>query len=407
MRTVALVGSGAVAKCFAKKISRTDGIIDRCIVLTRNQVSGQRTIDEMADQCVAKELIVCDVTDTDSFVKVLRMYDVNLVVNAGSTFCNEPVMNGCLKAGVNYLDASCAERPGENNAAAPWYQNVEAKYAEAFQKQGLSAILSIGFDPGVVNVFSSYAMRRLFDEIHSIDIVDVNDGSHGQYFATNFDPDVNLREIAEDVLYWEDGAYRTAACLTRSIEFAFPDLGVRRLYAVGHDEMHSLPHTLNIKTVRFWMGFSDHYIQVFTVLNRLGLLSNQEIDVDGQRVAPIRMMKSLLPDPASLAKSYTGQACIGVFVRGLIDGKLASRLLYSMFDHEKTNQEIGEQAVSYSTAIPLVTATDLFFRGIWAPKHMVHVEQLDPEPFLDLMPKHGIDWKWVDWAESNFKDCMI
>lgn len=407
MNTIALVGSGAVAKCFAKKISRTSGIVDKCIVVTRNEVSGHRTVQEMADNGVAKELIICDVNDTDAFANILVSQDVDLVVNAGSTYCNEPVLNGCLQAGVSYIDASCAERPGESNAAAPWYQNIEAHYAPVFEEKGLSAILSIGFDPGVVNVFSSYAMRSIFDEIHSIDIVDVNDGSHGQYFATNFDPDVNLREIAEDVVYWEDGVYKSTTCLTRSVEFNFPGLGARRLYAVGHDEMHSLPHTLKVKNVRFWMGFSDHYIRVFTVLNKLGLLSNREIDVDGQQVVPIRVMRSLLPDPASLAENYVGEACIGVFVRGLVDGQPTSRFLYSVFDHEQTNQEIGEQAVSYSTAIPLVTATELFFCGAWVPKRMVHVEELNPEPFLELLPKHGIDWRCVDWDDTNFKEFAV
>jgi carboxynorspermidine synthase len=246
----------------------------------------------------------------------------------------------------------------------------------------------------VVNAFCAYAQKHQFDRIDTIDIIDVNGGDHGKYFATNFDPDTNLREIMEDVIYWEDGAFRTIAHHSKSREVTLPEVGTHKVFSMGHDELHSLPRFIpDAQRIEFWMGFGDRYLQVFDVLYRLGLLSSVPIEVEGARLAPLKMVKAVLPDPSTLAAGYTGKVCIGCDIRGMKDGKDRRTFIYSTCDHRFCYEDVGSQAISYTTGVPAVSAAILLARGVWSPGTMVNVEELDPDPFLDLMAKVGIGWK--------------
>jgi len=340
------------------------------------------------------EVRTVDAKDVGAMTALIRETQSDIVLNVATPYCNVPIMDSCTEAGAHYIDTAVAEDEYVENAAAPWYENFEWPRRPAFEKKGLSAILGIGFDPGVVNVFCAHAKKHLFDRIDTVDIIDVNGGDHGQYFATNFDPDTNLREIKEDVIYWEDGAFKTIPHHSKEMEVTLPEVGTHKVYSMGHDELHSLPKLLpEAKRIEFWMGFGERYLQVFNVLDRLGLLSSAPIEVEGVRLAPLKMVKAVLPDPSTLAKGYSGKVCIGCDVRGVKDGQERRSFVYSTCSHKSCYDDVGSQAISYTTGVPALTAAILLARGIWSPGTMVNVEELDPDPFLDLMPEIGIGWE--------------
>jgi len=223
--------------------------------------------------------------------------------------------------------------------------------------------------------------------------MDVNGGDHGRYFATNFDAETNLREIMEDVRYWEDGAWQRIPCHSRSREFDFPRLGRQRIYAMGHDEIHSLAANIPARRIEFWMGFGDQYLKCFEVLKNIGLLSNRPVDVEGQAVVPIKLIKALLPEPASLAEGYTGEVCIGCLISGTRHGAPREVFVYTGCDHAACYREIGAQAIAYTTAVPVVTTALLIADGRWNVGRLVNMEELDPDPFMALMPGIGLDWE--------------
>ncbi len=325
---------------------------------------------------------------------LIRTLDIGLVLNVASPYCNTTILDACLETGAAYLDTALAESEFTEDIDAPWYAHEEWPRRPRFAERKISALLGMGFDPGVVNIFCAHARKHLFDDIESIDIIDVNAGSHGRYFATNFDADVNLREIKEDVVTWENGAWKTIPRHSEWMDVSLPQVGRHRVYSMGHDELHSLAVNFSgTDRITFWMGFGDHYLKVFDVMDNLGLTSSVPIDVDGVQVAPNRLIKALLPDPASLASGYTGKICIGVDIRGRKDGETKRHFIWSNCDHEENYREVGSQSISYSTGVPVITAARLLAAGTWNPQTMVHVEELDPDPFLALMPEVGIDWQ--------------
>ncbi|HMB76849.1 MAG TPA: saccharopine dehydrogenase family protein [Kiloniellaceae bacterium] len=338
-----------------------------------------------------------DARDLAASIALLRETETDILLNLATPYCNTTLLDACLATGTHYLDTAVAEDEHVENMPAPWYARVEWPRKPKFAAENLSAILGIGFDPGVVNVMCAYAGKHLFDRIDSIDIIDVNGGDHGKYFATNFDPDTNLREIKEDVIFWEDGAFRTIPHHSKSQEVTLPQVGTHKVYSMGHDELHSLPRRFpEAKRIEFWMGFGDRYLEVFEVLNRLGLTSSIPVEVEGVKLAPIKMVKAVLPDPATLAAGYSGKVCIGCDLRGTKDGTEKRVFIYSNCDHRACYEEVGSQAISYTTGVPAMTAAILLARGLWQPGTLVNVEELDPDPFLDLMPKLGIDWAQQD-----------
>ncbi len=348
-----------------------------------------------------------DAQDKDAATALIRNLRADIVLNVASPYCNEALMDASIATGAHYIDTAVAESEYVENAPPPWYANFEWPRRPAFEAAGRSAVLGIGFDPGTVNVFCAHAKKHLFDRIDTIDIIDVNGGDHGRYFATNFDADTNLREIREDVIYWEDGAFKALPHHSRKMTVTLPVVGEHVVYSMGHDELHSLPSSFpDAQRIEFWMGFGEHYLQVFSVLENLGLLSSIPVEVDGVEIAPVRMVKAVLPDPATLAQGYRGEVCIGCDLRGEKDGAPKRCFVYSTCDHTKCYAEVGSQAISYTTGVPAVTAAILLARGAWAPGTMVNVEELDPDPFMALMPEIGIGWDVIDlpldggWPEA-------
>lgn len=332
-----------------------------------------------------------DIADT---VRLLKDTAADIVVNVASPYCNPAIMDACLETGTHYIDTALAEEEHVENIPAPWYSYFEWPRRPKFAERKLNALLGMGFDPGVVNIFCAHAAKHLFDSISSIDIIDVNAGSHGRYFATNFDADTNLREIKEDVITWDNGQWRSFPHHREWMDVALPEVGAHRVYSMGHDELQSLAVNFpDTPRITFWMGFGEHYLKVFEVLDNLGLTSSIPVEVDGCRVAPNRVVKALLPDPASLARDYTGKVCIGVDLRGRKDGEEKRCFIWSNCDHAENYAEVGAQAISYTTGVPAITAARLLAEGEWNPQTMVNVEELDPDPFLAMMPDVGIGWQ--------------
>jgi saccharopine dehydrogenase-like NADP-dependent oxidoreductase len=398
-----IVGAGGVGAVAAQKAAQFHGEFGRIVFASRSPEKPKAIAEDAqrrwaeSDAPPLLETRQVDARDIGDAARLIRETASDIVLNVASPYCNEPLMDACLEAGAHYIDTAVAEEEHTENEPAPWYEMREWPRRPHFADKGLTAILGIGFDPGVVNAFCAYAGKHQFDRIETIDIIDVNGGDHGKYFATNFDPDTNLREIMEDVIYWEDGAFRTIPHHSKSREVTLPEVGTHKVFSMGHDELHSLPsHFPEAKRIEFWMGFGERYLRVFEVLSKLGLLSSVPIEVEGARLAPLKMVKAVLPDPSTLAVGYSGKVCIGCDIRGTKDGQDKRSFIYSTCDHRFCFEDVGSQAISYTTGVPAVTAAILLARGVWAPGTMANVEELDPDPFLDLMPKVGIDWATME-----------
>lgn len=396
-----IIGAGGVGAVTVNKAAQFAAEFGTITLASRSSAKLEKLASEVAARFPGTTIQVetvnaRDVTDVERLIKSV---DAGLVINVATPYCNKAIVEACLATGTHYMDTAVSEDEHVENMPAPWYEIFEFTKRPSFAEKNLNAVLGIGFDPGVVNVFCAHAAKHLLDEIETIDIIDVNGGDHGRYFATNFDPDTNLREIREDVVYWEEGEYKKIGHHSRMMTVDLPRVGRHTVYSMGHDELHSLPYRFpKAKRIEFWMGFGERYLMVFDVLEKLGLTSSIPVDVEGHQIAPVKMVKAVLPDPASLAAGYTGEVCIGCDIRGTKNGEPRRVFVYSNCDHKACFEEVGSQAISYTTGVPVITAAILLARGVWNPGTLVNVEELDPDPFLSLMPEVGIDWSAVDLA---------
>ncbi len=285
----------------------------------------------------------------------------------------------------------------------PWYANYEWQRKERCKEAGVTAILGAGFDPGVVNAYARLGVEYFDkDSVTDIDIIDINAGSHGKYFATNFDPEINFREFTGVVYSWQNNAWQTNQMFEVKRTDELPVVGVQNSYLSGHDEIHSLSANLNVPNIRFWMGFGDHYINVFTVLKNLGLLSEQPVKTaEGQEVVPLKAVKAVLPDPSSLAPNYVGKTCIGNKVKGKKNGVEGEIFIYNVADHKEAFDEVGSQGISYTAGVPPVAAAILVAQGVWDIATMVNVEELDAKPFINLLNEIGLPTYIVDEHGNN------
>lgn len=412
-RNVLIIGAGGVAHVAAHKCAQNNILLGDIHIASRTLSKCEAiiaSIKEKGNQCgpgllKAHQLDAMDVEATKALIRDTRS---EIVLNLGSPFLNMSVLQACIDTGAAYLDTAIHEDPAKVCEMPPWYANYEWKRQEACRKAGVTAILGVGFDPGVVNAYGRYAVDTYFDEVESIDIIDINAGSHGRYFATNFDPEINFREFTATVWSWEDGKWKANQMFERRKEWDLPVVGKSTAYLTGHDELHSMSKNLNVPNIRFWMGFGDHYINVFTVLKSLGLLSEKPVrTAEGLEVVPLKVVKAVLPDPASLAPTYTGKTCIGDLVKGTKDGKPQEVLIYNVCDHAESYKEVGSQAISYTAGVPAVAAAMLIADGVWDVGQMANVEELDPKPFIALMNRIGLVTRVRDARGDRVLDLQI
>lgn len=395
-RNVLIIGAGGVAHVTAHKCAQNNKLLGDINIASRTLSKCEAIIDSIKEKNNLQKRGVLkahqlDAYDIEATKALIRSTGSQIVINVGSPFLNMSVLEACIGTGAAYLDTAIHEDPNKVCESPPWYANYEWKRARACKKAGVTAILGAGFDPGVVNAYARFAYDNYFDKVDSIDIIDINAGNHGRYFATNFDPEINFREFTETVWSWQDNQWKASEMFEHSKEWDMPVTGKSVAYLTGHDELHSLSHFLDVPNIRFWMGFGEHYINVFNVLKNLGLLSIKPVrTARGVEVVPLEVVKAVLPDPASLAPGYTGKTCIGDLVKGTKDGKKKEVLLYNTCSHKKCYKEVGSQAISYTAGVPAVAAAMLIANGTWDAKRMVNVEQLDPAPFITLMNKIGL-----------------
>ncbi len=398
-KNVLIIGAGAVGGVVAHKCAQNSRIfasiclasrtLSKCDAIIRSiEQKGYRHEDTFTVRATK-----IDAYETDAITRLIYETNSDIVINVCTAFVNMNVIEACLRSGAAYIDTAVHEDYDVMNAPYPWYANFEWTKRDEFSKRGITAVLGAGFDPGVVNAYCAHAQKHEFDRITSIDIMDVNDGCHGRFFSTNFDPEINLREVIEDAGCLEEGEWRTYPHHTRSTEYEFPEVGRKRLYLMGHDEVHSLSLNVEgVKDVRFWMGFDEHYLNCLNVFEKVGLLNHRRVTTsDGQAVVPLHVLKACLPNPSSLAPNYSGRTCIGVLLKGKLDGEAKEVFIYNLCSHEEAFRDVGSQAIAFTAGVPPVAAAMLVATGQWDAKTMVNVEELDPDPFLNLLGEMGLD----------------
>ncbi|CAK8720351.1 MAG: saccharopine dehydrogenase family protein [Candidatus Electrothrix sp.] len=396
-KNVLIIGAGGVAKVAAHKCAQHNDILGDICIASRSQGKCELIIESVREKGSLKNeggrlySRQIDALDIPATSRLIEETGSQIVINLGTSFVNMSVLQACLATGAAYIDTAIHEEPDKICEQPPWYANYEWKYLDACQEKGLTAILGIGFDPGVVNAYCTYAVKHYFDSVDSIDIMDVNAGDHGKYFATNFDPEINFREFTGQVWTWIDRQWVAKPIHSEKQIYDFPTVGEQTIYLTGHDELHSLSKNIDANHIRFWMGFSDHYINCFTILKNIGLLSEQPVmTAEGLEVVPLKVVKACLPDPASLAPGYTGKTCIGNLVKGKKDGKDREIFIYNTCDHAECYQEVGSQGISYTAGVPPVAAAILIAQGLWDVQRMVNVEELDPDPLIKLLDTIGL-----------------
>ncbi|MBL1379104.1 saccharopine dehydrogenase family protein [Zobellella iuensis] len=401
-KNVLIIGAGGVAQVVAHKCAQHNDVLGNIHIASRTVEKCQKIVDSVREKGslkVAGELQAhaLDALDIEATKALIDKTQSQLVINVGSAFVNMSVLQACIETGAAYLDTAIHEDPAKICENPPWYANYEWKRKAICADKGITAILGVGFDPGVVNAYAALAVKEYFDSVDSIDIIDINAGSHGRYFATNFDPEINFREFTGRVWSWQNSEWVQNRMFEVKRTDELPVVGSQTSYMTGHDEVHSLSQTLGVPNVRFWMGFGEHYINVFTILKNLGLLSEQPVKTaEGLEVVPLKVVKAVLPDPASLAPTYNGKTCIGDQVKGKKDGQDKEVFIYNVADHAEAYAEVGSQGISYTAGVPPVAAALLIATGEWDVKHMANVEELDPKPFLKLLDAMGLPTRIKD-----------
>ena len=400
-KNVLIIGAGGVAQVVAHKCAQNNDVLGDIHIASRTLSKCEAIIDSVREKSAMKvdgvlKAHQVDALDSAAVAKVITDTGAQIVINVGSAFVNMSVMDACIETGAAYIDTAIHEEPDKICETPPWYANYEWKKRDLCAEKGVTAILGAGFDPGVVNAFARFAIDTM-DEVKSVDIVDINAGSHGKYFATNFDPEINFREFTGTVYSWQGGEWKENSMFEVGHEWDLPVVGKQMAYMSGHDEVHSLATNYPQADIRFWMGFGEHYINVFSVLKNIGLLSEQPVTLaEGQEVVPLKVVKACLPDPSSLAPDYTGKTCIGDLVKGTRDGKDVEMFVYNVADHKEAYLEVGSLGISYTAGVPPVAAAMLVADGTWDAKTMKNVEEMDPKPFFTILDRIGLPTRVKD-----------
>ncbi|MDR1122945.1 MAG: saccharopine dehydrogenase family protein [Endomicrobium sp.] len=398
-KNVLLVGAGGVAHVAAHKFAQNNDLFGNIYIASRSLNNCEQIIESIKcknsykDSAKKIQIKQIDALNVSEMIRLIRDLKISITVNLASAFCNMSILEVCIETGSAYIDTAIHEEPNKVCENPPWYANYEWKRKDRCQNNGITAILGSGFDPGVVNAYATYAKKHFFDTIDTIDIMDVNAGRHGKYFATNFDPEINFREFVK-VWTWIDRQWVCKPVHSEKQVYNFPAVGKQTVYLTGHDELHSLSKNIDAKSIRFWMSFSDHYINCFNVLKNIGLLSEKPIKTaEGLEVVPLKVIKACLPNPKTLAPNYTGNTCIGDLIVGTKGGRKKELFIYNVCDHKACYEEVESQAISYTAGVPAVAAAILIAGGEWDVKKMVNVEELNPDPFVDLLKSIGLPTK--------------
>jgi saccharopine dehydrogenase (NAD+, L-lysine-forming) len=390
MGRVLIIGAGGVGNVVAQKCAQMHETFEHITLASRTLKKCEQIAKRTKKRWKQNvEIAQVDADKPSDVKRLIRQCKPDVVINVALPYQDLAIMDACLATGVHYLDTANYEPRDEAKFCYKWQWAYQAK----FRKAGIMAVLGCGFDPGVTNIFCAYAMKKHFDEIHYVDIVDCNAGSHGHPFATNFNPEINIREITQRGKYWEEGKWKETEPLSVNMDFDYPTIGPKSSYLLYHEELESLVKNVKgLKRIRFWMTFSQQYITHLRVLENVGMTRIDPIKYQGQEIVPLQFLKAVLPDPGSLGTTYSGKTCIGCVMTGMKDGKTSSRFIYNICDHAECFKEVEAQAISYTTGVPAAIGAMLMVKGIWKGKGVFNVEQFDPEPFMGKLSIHGLPW---------------
>jgi saccharopine dehydrogenase (NAD+, L-lysine-forming) len=386
MGSVLIIGAGGVGNVVTRKCAQVPEVFSRICLASRTVEKCEKIRDEIERPI---ETARVDADSPAEVVSLINAFRPDIVVNTALPYQDLSIMDACLETGVDYLDTANYEPPDEAKFCYKWQWD----YRERFREKGIMALLGCGFDPGVTNVFCAHAQKHKFDAVHTIDILDCNAGSHGHPFATNFNPEINIREITQRGKYFENGRWIETDPLSIHLPFDYPEIGEKESYLLYHEELESLAKNIpGVKRIRFWMTFGQEYLTHLRVLGNVGMTRIDPVEFEGCSIVPLKFLKAVLPDPASLGVTYSGKTNIGCLVNGVKDGKRRQYYVYNICDHAETYREVKAQAISYTTGVPAMIGAMLMLTGVWRGKGVFNVEELDPDPFMEKLNIHGLPW---------------
>lgn len=385
-----MIGAGGVATVAAFKIHQNSDVFTEFVIASRRQEKCNEIVKAIGNPNIKTDQV--DADDVDQLVKLLEKHKPEIVVNLALPYQDLTIMEACLQCGCHYLDTANYEPKDEAHFEYSW----QWAYKKRFEDAGLTAILGCGFDPGVSGIFTAYAAKHHFDEIHYLDIVDCNAGDHHKAFATNFNPEINIREITQKGLYYKDGKWIETEPLEIHRPITYPNIGPRESYLLHHEELESLVKNYpTIRQARFWMTFGQEYLTHLRVIQNIGMASIKPINYQGQEIVPLQFLKAVLPNPQELGENYEGETSIGCRIRGIKDGKEKTYYIYNNCKHQEAYAETGMQGVSYTTGVPAMIGAMLLLKGIWKKPGVWNVEEFDPDPFMAELNKQGLPWHEV------------
>lgn len=393
-----IIGAGGVSNVVVHKCCQNSDVFEEICLASRTIAKCEAIKNSIKNTKTIISTAAVDADDTKQVIALIESFKPDIVINVALPYQDLTIMDACLATGVHYVDTANYEPPEIPKFEYSW----QWAYREKFEKAGLTAILGSGFDPGVTGVFCAYAMKHYFDEIHTIDIVDANAGDHGYPFATNFNPEINIREITADGRYFKEGEWVETKPLEFKKTYDLEEIGPKNIYLLYHEELESLAKNIKgIKNIRFWMTFSDNYLNHLKVLQNVGMTSIEPIDFEGQQIIPLHFLKAILPDPASLGPRTKGKTNIGCIMQGTKDGKPKTYYVYNICVHEECYAEVGSQAISYTTGVPAMIGAMMVLKGLWKKPGVFNVEEFDPDPFMEQLNKQGLPWR------ENFNPVLL
>ena len=385
-----IIGAGGVASVVVHKCCQNPDIFEEIMIASRTIEKCDALKRKLDGGKTKIQTAQVNADDTNQVIELINKFKPDVVINVALPYQDLTIMDACLATSVHYLDTANYEPPEIPKFEYKW----QWAYREKFKKAGITGLLGSGFDPGVTGVFCAYAQKHYFDEIHTIDILDANAGDHGYPFATNFNPEVNIREITAKGRYFKEGEWIETNPLEIKRTYDFPEIGSKNIYLLYHEELESLAINIKgVKKIRFWMTFSDNYLNHLTVLQNVGMTSIEPIEFEGKMIQPIQFLKAVLPDPASLGPRTKGKTNIGCIIQGTKDGKPKTYYVYNVCDHQECYKEVGSQAISYTTGVPAMIGAMMILKGLWRKPGVYNVEEFDPDPFMDALNKYGLPWK--------------
>ncbi|MFH1552882.1 MAG: saccharopine dehydrogenase family protein [Candidatus Omnitrophota bacterium] len=385
-KKVLIIGAGGVGSVVTHKCAQVPDVFDQICLASRTIEKCEKIAAQLNRPIKTAKV---DADKPEEVVELVRSFNPDLIINVALPYQDLSIMEACLETGVDYLDTANYEPPDEARFCYKWQWD----YHERFREKGLMALLGCGFDPGVTNIFCAHAMKHYFDEIRAVDIMDCNAGTHGRAFATNFNPEINIREITQRGKFWEDGKWVETDPLSVHETFDFPEIGPREMYLMYHEELESLvKHIKGLKRIRFWMTFSEQYLTHLWVLENVGMTRIDPVEFEGHRVVPLKFLKAVLPEPSSLGENYTGKTNIGCMMEGIQNGRAKKIYTYNVCDHAECYREVKAQAISYTTGVPTMIGAMLMLVGTWKAQGVFNVEQFDPDPFMEKLNVYGLPW---------------